>query len=144
MFLLLVAGGLGIDAILSDEHWWRFCRGIAIGAAALTALLALATYTPAFSTLFSTAWRVPPLQLDRWIAFSRADWIATALRFALLALLFVIARPRTRFASVALVLFTIVDLVPYVNELAPRMPREYFEPPPVAAELKGANPQSRI
>ncbi|HEY2321961.1 MAG TPA: YfhO family protein, partial [Thermoanaerobaculia bacterium] len=143
-FLLLVAGGLGIDAVLSDDRWWRATRYIVIGAALSAALLAFFAVTPAFSRLFATMWSASPAQIGRWLALSRADWLATALRLGLLALLFVLAKPRTRFASAALVCFTILDLSPYVNELAPRMPREYFTPPPVAAELQGANPQSRI
>ncbi|HEY2830092.1 MAG TPA: hypothetical protein VGJ88_08225 [Thermoanaerobaculia bacterium] len=144
MFLLLIAGGLGIDGILSDDSWWLAARRIVIAGAVITALVTLFTASRAFSPLFGAAWHVPAFQMSRWLAFSRADWLATALRLALLSLLFIFARPRTFFASAALVCFTIIDLAPYVNELAPRMPRQYFAQPAVAAELKGANPQSRI
>jgi hypothetical protein len=144
MFLLLIAGGLGIDAILSDEHWWRVSRRIVIAAAAVTALVTLFTMSRAFSPSFSAVWHVPASQVAHRVALSRADWLATALRFAVLALLFGFARPRTRFAAAALVCFTIVDLAPFVTELAPTMPREYFAQPAVAEELKAARSQSRI
>lgn len=75
--------------------------------------------------------------------------------FGLFALVVFAATVLDRFdrrLAIAAILITLIDLGLHVNELAPRMPRRFFDPPPIAAQIdrrarlfhEAAWPMSRI
>ena len=72
-----------------------------------------------------------------------AFWRDLALRGAFVTVaVWLLVKPKVRVAAMAaLVLFTIVDLARFRDEIAPVMPRTFFEKPPVLAALP---PGSRI
>ena len=71
---------------------------------------------------------------DRMIAITCRDWAAAVLRSSvLLALLIVMRRVPLRIWGPALALFVAADLGFVVDELNPRMPRRFFDPPPIAS-----------
>jgi hypothetical protein len=75
------------------------------------------------------------------VSAHRIEWVWMIVRVALLILVLLFGRRRLGFA---LVVFTLVDLLPLEPELMPRKPREFFTPPPVARELARSSDGYRI
>ena len=80
------------------------------------------------------------------ISTDRSLWIDALIRTALaLVVVFLVGRGAVvRYAAVLLILFATADVGTRMRELAPRMPRQFFEPPPVASALPRALSAGRI
>src|SRR5207253_148283 len=73
-----------------------------------------------------------------------AWWIAIARVLAFAAVLVVLLRTRDRRALTLALLVTAIDLGVRVDEVAPRMPARYFEPPPIAFATAAAAREVRL
>jgi hypothetical protein len=117
---------------------------VAIAVTGIAFCVAAATSSPSwFRILFHLTAEQP---LDAMLAMSRNDWLLTALRGLLLAILIRnVAHPR-RAAWLALFgAFVLVDLGSQVPALAPRIDRTYFtEAPPAARRFPAQRDEFRI
>ena len=76
---------------------------------------------------------------------ARRDWILVLVRAAGAAgLLFMLDRMRRRSWVALAVAFVLADLLPVGQQINPRMPREYFDPSPLAAALPPQRDQYRL
>ncbi|HYC61511.1 MAG TPA: hypothetical protein VEK79_18295 [Thermoanaerobaculia bacterium] len=102
---------------------------ISLVAFALAAAAWLPAYEPVLRRLYEIDAQEPIFNM---IAISQKEWLFAALRAALLfVLLRAVGRAR-RDAWIALfVAFVLVDLVPHVSPIAPRLPRSFVEEAPV-------------
>jgi hypothetical protein len=107
---------------------------------ASTAALVLLSYALAIGgAAFFRVVRYP----EKWVLFGL---------FALVAFAATALDRFDRRLAIAAIVVTLIDLGLHVNELAPRMPRRFFDPPPIAAQIdRGARlfheaawPMSRI
>jgi hypothetical protein len=141
-FILVLASGLAINRVLNDRAWLATSFKVAMVVLFMTVIMTGFAFTGIGETTFARLWQVSPNALARSMSMCRADWLSVLWRAVVLA--GVLATLRRRLVPAFAVLFVVLDLVPLVNELAPRMPREFFSPPPIVDELRDAGPASRI
>ena len=114
-------------------------RAGAIGFAAAVFVVSLAIAItglfPIYARTFMKMWGLGAGAVaDRMVSISRRDWVIAVLRTdILLALLIIMRRVPPRIWGGALAIFVAADLGLVVNELNPRMPRRFFDPPPIAS-----------
>ncbi|HWS70995.1 MAG TPA: hypothetical protein VN605_02725 [Thermoanaerobaculia bacterium] len=77
-------------------------------------------------------------------AARRAWWIAIARLIVIAAVLVVLLRTRDRRALTLALLVTAIDLGVRIDDVAPRMPARYFEPPSIAAATADAGHDVRL
>jgi hypothetical protein len=110
--------------------------GFALAATTVAAIVAvLALTTPLHERYFMKVWVLTAgVVAKKQVWLSEVDWIVAAVRgIVLLALLFSIRKlDRRIWLAIAGVYFA-ADLAYVTYELNPRMPRRFFQPPPVAA-----------
>ena len=110
----------------------RAARVVSLLVAALTAAVAIWSVTPSYVTWFTRYWNAP----DAFAMISRHYWfIAVAFTVTFAALLWSSRRWSAPVWSAAMVVFCIADLSQIRNELAPRMPRRFFDPPGIVNAL---------
>jgi hypothetical protein len=108
---------------------------------------AAASFAPAYESLLRRLYAIGPHdEIFDMVAVSREGWIVAAIRAALLVLLLAAMTHIRRPLWLALLAaFVLADLAPQVRELAPRMPRAYFdEEPPTARRLPRNRDEFRI
>jgi hypothetical protein len=120
-----------------DEDVRAGALGFTFAATAVAALIALAGLTPLYGRAFIKIWGMPNgLSADHAIALSWHDWIIAVVRGGLLVALLLTVRLRARkIWLTAAALFVAGDLALVTWELNPRMPRRFFDPPPLAQAL---------
>jgi hypothetical protein len=104
---LTIAGGLMLERIITEPE----VRATAVRVAAALAVLYL---------------------IGAGASIHRVDWLWMIARAGAMALVLLFGR---RHVGIALVAFTLADLLPLEPDLMPRKPRQFFQPPPVASEL---------
>ena len=136
IFIAIVVGAAAFDAFLrGDERVRRHALRIGCAVAAILLIATLFSrldlYTAAFASMWGTA-------TPMYIAASQQD-LLRALGFAALALaLLWTGRHRITAAwRIGACVFVLLDLIPFSFELLPRMPREYFSPPPAVRGIDG-------
>jgi len=129
-----------------DEVARRGALGFAIAAASLAAILAIASFFPAYSRVFLQVWgQTSAAGAQRMVALSRFDWLVATLRGALLVALLATVHTRRRAAwSAAMVTYLAADLGYVSWEINPRMPHRFFDPPPVVETLLPDHADYRI
>lgn len=143
-FLLILAAGLATQRIIDDAAWRATSLRVTVALVGLTVIVTAFVFSRAGAGVFAEWWRLSPEVIVRSLALARVDWLNTCWRAGLLCAVLYGMRWRRSYAIVLPVLFVVIDLVPLVNEVAPRMPRRFFEAPPVVQELRGASHASRI
>ena len=138
VFAGVVFAAQGLQRIVDgDEVARRGALGVAVAAAGLAAILAIAGFFPVYSRVFLHVWdQTSAAGAQRMVALSRLDWLVATLRGALLVVLLATVRTRRRAAwSAAVVIYLAADLGYVTREINPRMPRRFFDPPPVVDGL---------
>lgn len=151
MLMGIFAGILFASQILQkimdgDDAAREGALGFAVAATAIAAVFAILAFFPIYARGFMRVWgQAPSANAQRMIALSRVDWIVAAVRGALLIALLATVRTRRRTAwMAATVLYLAADLGYVTWELNPRMPRRFFDPPPVASTLRPNHKDYRI
>jgi hypothetical protein len=95
----------------------------------------VAGFTPMFGRVFCKVWGIANVSQGKMqIKLSRIDWIASTIRGAMaMAVVWFAARRNERAWIAAAAIFVSADLLYTLEELNPRMPRRFFDPPPAAA-----------
>jgi hypothetical protein len=133
-------------AFAGDEDVRAGALGFAAAATCIAAVIALSAATPLYARAFSKIWVLTPgAAANRMISISWHDWIVAAVRGAILmALLFTLrTRARTIWLAAA-ALFVAGDLALVTWELNPRMPRHFFDPPPLTLSLPPDHADYRV
>ena len=125
-------------------------RDGAIGFTLATTVIAIvvigSAFTPAFSRTFMKLWgQTPGPGANRMVELARIDWIVAGVRGALLlALLWSVRMKRRDVWIVLAAIFMAADLGYVTYELNPRMPRRFFDPPPLAATVRPNQADYRV
>ena len=134
IFALVIFAAQMLDRLLAgDEELREGALGFAIAAGSIATLIAAVCWTNLYSTTFQKIWGLTGSPgAGRMVNLSRVDWITAAIRgIALVALLLTVRTNRRKLWLAAAALFVCLDLGLVVNELNPRMPRRFFDPPPI-------------
>jgi hypothetical protein len=109
-------------------------------------VIAILAFTPMYGRTFMHIWGMTrnPGSL-KMVALSRTDWILAAIRGAAAAAILITMRLRWQRAwMIVSAVLIAADLIYVTTELNPRMPRHFFDPPPVAATFPNNRADFRI
>jgi hypothetical protein len=128
MFDRMLAG----DSVVRDG-----ALGFVAATTAVAAVLAVAGFTPIYARTFMRIWGMTKNAGSLlMVGLSRKDWIIAAVRGG--AALAILGTARVRWSRAWMIvsgLLIAADLVYVTAELNPRMPRSFFDPPPLAAKV---------
>jgi hypothetical protein len=136
IFIAIVVAALAFDAFVrGDDRVKRHAFRIACAVAAILLVLTLFSRLDVYAAAFASVWSTT----DAIHVINSQRDLLRALGFAVLAVALLWAG-RSRITPawrIGALLFVLLDLIPFSFELLPRMPREYFSPPPAASGLDG-------
>jgi hypothetical protein len=138
IFTLIVFASRMLDRLMSgDEDVREGTLGFLVAATAIALAIAIAGFTPLYGRLFMKVWSLAKsAQATREIHLSHVDWMIAALRGALaIALVWFAGKRNERVWIAAAAIYVAADLAYTLEELNPRMPRRFFDPPPAAARF---------
>jgi hypothetical protein len=147
LFVLIVFGAQMFDRLLDGD---RQVRDGAIGFALATSVIAVVvaglSFTHFYQSVFTKIWGYQTGALiSQTVGIVRADWIAGAARGVLLTALLAFAFiSKRRVWMILATFFLIADLGPVANEINPRMPRRFFDPPPITGQFPPNRSDYRI
>jgi len=142
IFAMILFASQMLDRILDGDDAIRDgALGFVAAATAIALTFAIIGFTPLYGRLFMKTWGLTAgPQAMREIVVSDFDWVVAVLRGAIaFALLWYVRMRNRRVWIIAAALFVAADLGYTLEELNPRMPRRFFDPPPAAAQF----PQNR-
>jgi hypothetical protein len=129
IFALIVFGAHVLDAIVrGEERARKAALGVTIAVTVCAFGAAIATWTPAYASVFRALFSMEPLEAS--LAFARGEWMWAGLRGLILAVFFVRVRTLPIFG-----LFILIDVAAQVPHLTPRIPSSFYRetPPSVRA-----------
>jgi hypothetical protein len=136
IFAAIVFAAQMLDRMLAGDDIVRDgAIGFAIATTAVAAVLAILAFTPIYARTFMHIWGMTRNAGSiKMVGLSRNDWILAAIRGALATAILITARARwSRGWMMATGVLVAADLGYVTAELNPRMPRKFFDPPPLAA-----------
>ncbi|HEV2720630.1 MAG TPA: hypothetical protein VG323_11475, partial [Thermoanaerobaculia bacterium] len=146
IFPLIVFASQMFERLMSGDGKLR-ARAIAVlgVVTAVAVVMAVASFTPAYPRTLAATWRISsPDVVMRVTEISRADWIEAAIRGALAVAIVWFAASNKRWWVLATASFVAVDLAWTLEEINPRMPRQFFDLPPIAAVLPSNRQSFRL
>jgi hypothetical protein len=164
IFAVIIFAAQMFERVLDgDEELRDGALGFSLAAFTVALIVAIVGFTPLFATAMTKIWVLTPGANANYIVKTSArDWIYAALRCGGAVALLATVRLRRgaqalppvgnggqapspvgtgRSAApplawlIAAAIFVCADLLPIGEELNPRMPRRFFDPPPIAATL---------
>jgi hypothetical protein len=147
LFSMCIFGAVLLDRIAAGDR--ELLRAAVIVAGAITAIAALMfaiSFTPAYATLFTRAWRLAAGDTaTRAMQFSRFDWIVAIVRgLAVIILLRTATSSRRAVWTAAATAVIALDLYLLNGDVNPTAPSTLLDPPPVAASLPAYRDQFRV
>jgi hypothetical protein len=136
IFALIIFAAQMLDRILvGDDALRDGALGFTFAVTAVALAFAVISFTPLYERTFLSMWGMTRNGAAlHMVAISRIDWVVAFVRGALVAaILFTVRLPWRRAWIVATALVVTADLAYVTWELNPRMPRRFFDPPPVAS-----------
>jgi hypothetical protein len=147
IFATIIFAAQMLDRMLAGDDSIRdgalgFLFAVTVVAATIGAL----GFTGMYARTFMKIWGLTvSMNTARMIQISRTDWIVAAIRGGILiALLWFVRSIKRPIWFAALTLVAAADLGYVTYELNPRMPRRFFEPPPIAATLPRNHADYRV
>ena len=133
-FALLVFATMTLDELLAgNERVRKAAMRTAIAATAFAAIAAILAFTPLYVPLFTSLWNPSGSRVPLMLAASVKGWIVAVARGAAVVLLIRNVTMTRRKVWLAIAgAFVVLDLGMIVFEAAPRMPKRYYDPPPIA------------
>jgi hypothetical protein len=138
IFAIIVFASQMLERLMNgDKDVREGTLGFLAAATAIALALAIIGFTPLYSRVFMKIWSMTKsAQTTKEIHLSHIDWIVAFLRGAIaIALVWFAAKKNERAWIAATAIFVAADLGYTLEELNPRMPRRFFDPPPAAARL---------
>jgi len=147
IFAMILFAAKMLDRLLRGDH--RVAEGalgFSLAVFIVALLVSLSTATPLYAHLMTRLWVLTPgAGANHIISVSGHDWILAALRAAaVVGLLMTVRSGRRKMWMTALTLFVCLDILPIANEVNPRMPRRFFDPPPVTRQLPPNHADYRV
>ena len=147
VFAIIIFAAQMLDRMLAGNATIRDgAIGFTVATTVVAASLAIIGFTPLYGRTFMKIWGMTAgAGATRMVGLSREDWIIAAVRGAIIVGLLVAACriPHRIWIAVAGIVVA-ADLAYVTEELNPRMPRRFFDPPPVAATLPANRADYRI
>ncbi len=147
IFAALVFAAQMFDRVLAgDETIREGAIGFLIATTGIAVAMAVMAFTPIYPRVFMRVWGMTRNAGSiKMVGLSRVDWVVAALRGGLATAILSTARLRWSRAWMILSgLLVTADVVYVTAELNPRMPRRFFDRPPVAATLPPNRADYRI
>ena len=147
VFAVIIFAAQMFDRMLEGDDTIRDgALGFVAATTAVAATLALLGFTPIYSRTFMHIWGMTRNAGSLlMVSLSRLDWIVAAVRGILAMAILATARVRwTRAWVIGTGLLVAADLAYVTAELNPRMPRRFFNPPPVASTFPANRADFRI
>jgi hypothetical protein len=133
LITLVVFAAYAVDRFLDGDERIRRAGVIASAIiAAITAIVAAWTLMPGFTTSFIRFWKLRDAAAPL-ASFARTQWL---IAFAFAASWCALLISRTRHLRPLALVLIIADVSLVANEVAPRLPSDFFTPPPIAARLE--------
>lgn len=135
-FAIIIFAAQMLQRLIDGDDALRLgAIGFASAVFVVALTIAITGLFPIYGRTFMKAWGLGAGAVaDRMVSITRRDWVIAVLRTdILLVLLIMMRRVPARIWGAALAIFVAADLALVVSELNPRMPRRFFDPPPVAA-----------
>jgi hypothetical protein len=147
IFALIVFGAQMMERIFAgDEDVRAGALGFVFAATVVAAIVAISGATPLYGRAFTKIWGITNgPATPRTIALSWHDWIIAAIRGAIVIALLLTVHLRARAVWLTVgALFVAGDLALVTWELNPRMPRRFFDNPPLARTLPPNHADYRV
>jgi hypothetical protein len=147
VFTIIVFSAQMLDRVLAGDTIVRDgAIGFSVATTAVAGTLAIIAFTPLYNRTFMRIWGLTAGGgATRMIALSRQDWIAAAVRGAIVVgVLATACRIPHRIWLLVAGLVVAGDLAYVTSELNPRMPRWFFQPPPVSAQFPANRADFRL
>jgi hypothetical protein len=147
IFAIIVFASQMLERLMNgDEDVREGTLGFLAAATAIALAIAITGFTPLYSRVFMKIWSMTKsAQTTKEIHLSHIDWIVAFVRGAIaIALVWFAAKKNERAWIAATAIFVAADLGYTLEELNPRMPRRFFDPPPAAARLPQNHGDYRI
>jgi len=147
LFVLIVFGAQMLDRLLDGEPKIRDgAIGFVLATTVLAAVCAALSFTQIYQTTFMKIWGYPAGDfLNHMVAITRMDWIvATARGLLMLGLLAFVFMRNQRLWMLLAAIFIAADLGLIAREINPRVPRNFFDPPPVVRQFPADRRDYRI
>jgi hypothetical protein len=138
IFALIIFAAQMLQRLLDgDDDIREGALGFACAVFAVALFVTLAGFAPAYGRAMAKIWSLGTGGNANFIVkVSRIDWALAALRAGIaVALLASVRMSRRVIWSVALIAFLLADILPIAEEMNPRQPRAFFDPPPLASML---------
>ena len=138
IFAIIVFASQMLERLMNgDEDLREGTLGFLAAATAIALAIAVTSFTPLYSRVFMKIWSMTKsAQATKEIHLSHIDWIVAFVRGAIaIALVWFAAKKNERAWIAATAIFVAADLGYTLEELNPRMPRRFFDPPAAAARL---------
>lgn len=144
--LILFASQMLDRAMHGDDGVRDGALGFLAAATGIALVCAIAGFTPIYGRTFMKIWGMTnAVAAKRQIHISHIDWIVATVRCGVaLALIWFIRTRDRRLWIVSAALFVAGDLGYTLEELNPRMPRRFFDPPPAAAQFPANRRDFRV
>lgn len=143
IFALILFSSQMLQRMLDgDEDVREGTTGFVAAVFAVGLLVVIAGFTPYFGKAMTKIWSLTPgANANFIIQTARIDWALAAARAAgAIALLLTVRTKRRNVWLAALAVFMLADILPIAEEINPRQPRKFFEPPAFAAQF----PKNRL
>src|SRR5262249_46166006 len=137
LFVLIVFGAQMLNRLLDGERKIRDgAVGFVLATTVMAAVCVVLSFTQIYQTAFMKIWGYPAgAFLNQMVAIMRMDWIvATARGMLLITLLASVFMRNQRIWMMLATIFIAVDLGLVTREINPRVPRNFFDPPPIAEQ----------
>ncbi len=135
IFALIIFSAQMLQRMLDgDETVREGALGFTLAVLLVATFVAVTTFTPSYARAMAKIWSITAGPAgNTTIAISKNDWWFAVMRGVAVALLLLTVRTRRRTVWLAIAaLVVIADVLPVGEEINPRMPRRFFDPPPAA------------
>jgi hypothetical protein len=128
-----------------DDELREGAIGFTLAAFTVAFVIAIVGFTPLFGRAMTKVWMLSGANAAFIIKTSARDWIYAAFRCAGALALLATVRSRHRNLWLAgAAIFVLADVLPIANEVNPRMPRRFFDPPASASLLPKNHADYRV
>jgi hypothetical protein len=144
---IVIFGARALDKLLTgDERIRKAALGVSAGVTLLAVLGAIVTHLPSYESLHRAFFHLPATDvLGEEVLLAQRHWLLAFARGLLLAILIRnVLRVRRAVLAAVLGLFVVLDLGMGIGDIAPRIPRTFYDEPPAARKLPANRSEYRL
>jgi hypothetical protein len=135
LLLVTMVAARGYDEVRNGSAAAR--RAVIVSAiviSSLAFLLFLSSFLPAYQVTFARLFSIDR-NLDVLVRISRVEWLIAAVRAVGVVAVIVMARRWPRYRDLLPIIFLVIEMGRQTNQLIPRAPRDFYDPPPTVAKM---------